>query len=77
MLVYVSYSKYKIFGLCTGDCSLFIFVIYQKGLDRREGTSTPKVQGGVICWGMCQKDVTYSWLVLSPNFVHEVVSGEV
>lgn len=36
MLVYVSYSKYKIFGLCTGDCSLFIFVIYQKGLDRRE-----------------------------------------
>lgn len=37
ILVYVSYNNYKIFGLCTGDYSLFIFIIYQKLLYRRAG----------------------------------------
>lgn len=30
IVVYVSYSNYKIFGLCAVDYTLFIFIIYQK-----------------------------------------------
>lgn len=35
IVVYVSYSNYKIFGLCTVDYSLFIFIIYQNLSYRR------------------------------------------
>ena len=42
---------------------------------REDSTSTPKLWGGLPHGGMCQRDVTHSWLVLSKDLVIQVLNS--